>query len=123
MKISISFIKSLKQQIIASRYAVAKIANAEMLRLYFCIGRTIDNEFDKNKWGAKVIDDISKRLQQELPGLRGFSSDSIKKMRRFYKEWKSSDLIWSSLTTKIEKTIVSIFSTFLFNRYDLINHH
>ena len=30
---------------------------------------------------------ISERLQQELPGLRGFSSSNIKNMRLFYEEW------------------------------------
>ena len=90
LQVSFDFIKKLKEQIVASRYVVAKIANAEMLRLYFSVGELIENEFARNKWGAKVVEDISLRLQQELPGLRGFSSENIKKMRRFYKEWNSS---------------------------------
>ena len=37
---------------------------------------------------AKALDSISERLQRELPGLRGFSSGNLKKMRIFYEEWK-----------------------------------
>ena len=39
-------------------------------------------------WGAKALDSISERLQRELPGLRGFSSGNLKKMRIFYEEWQ-----------------------------------
>jgi hypothetical protein len=49
------------------------------LRLYFSVGKIIDEEFKKNNWGAKVIDEISERLQKELPGIRGFSSKNIAK--------------------------------------------
>ncbi len=62
----------------------------------------IDEQFAKQKWGSKIIDDISVRLQQELPGLRGFSGQNLRKMRVFYQEWNSSNTIYSSLTSKLE---------------------
>ena len=39
-------------------------------------------------WGSKALDSISERLQRELPGLRGFSSGNLKKMRILYEEWQ-----------------------------------
>lgn len=104
INVSTDFIKKLKQQILASRFVVAKIANAEMLRLYFSIGKMVEDEFEKNKWGAKVIQDISSRLQIELPGVRGFSGKNIEKMRSFYNAWKFETAIYSSLTSKIENS-------------------
>ena len=117
LEISLDFIKQLKQQIVASRYVVSKIANAESLKLYFTIGKIVDEQFEKSNWGAKVLDSISEKLQQELPGLRGFSGKNISKMRTFYKEWKDiihssltsefrndENTIWSLLTSKLEKT-------------------
>ncbi|KXX71379.1 DUF1016 N-terminal domain-containing protein [Flammeovirga sp. SJP92] len=103
MLVPANFIKDLKQQILQSRYAVAKIANAEMLRLYFTIGELVETAFQNNKWGAKVLEDISSKLQQELPGLRGFSGKNISKMRSFYNVWKDEYAICSSLTSKLEK--------------------
>ena len=38
-------------------------------------------------WSSNAIAVISKMLQQELPGLRGYSEASIKMMRIFYEEW------------------------------------
>jgi len=55
-----------------------------------------------------MLDEISVRLQQELPGLRGFSATNLKRMRFFYNAWKDSNLIGSSVTNKlrnVESTI------------------
>ena len=100
--ISVDFIKQLKQQILSSRYIVAKIANAESLRLYFAIGKSLDRQFESEKWGAKVLDTVSERLQKELPGLRGFSASNMRKMRAFYQAWENINLISSTLTNQFE---------------------
>ena len=104
LNVSVDFIMLLKQQILRSRYIVAKIANAESLQLYYNIGKAIDEQFESQSWGTKILDTISLRLQQDLPGLRGFSASNLKKMRVFYKEWKTSNVISSSTTTKLENT-------------------
>ena len=93
ISVSIDFIKQLKQQILASRYIVARIANAESLKLYYNIGKAIAQQFKTQTWGAKVLDNISAQLQQELPGLRGFSGQNLSKMRVFYNAWNSVDSI------------------------------
>jgi hypothetical protein len=100
-RLSLDFIKQLKQQILASRYVIAKIANAEMLSLYFSVGKMVENEFQKNKWGAKVNDEIAARLQQELPGLRGFSGSNIRKMRLSYQGWCRTETICPTLSDKL----------------------
>ena len=108
--INIDFIKQLKQQIIQSRYRVAKIANAESLSLYFSIGKMVEEQFEKQKWGAKIYDSISSLLQQELPGLRGFSGSSIRKMRLFYQIWNTSEIICPSVTDKLDNNSNAIGS-------------
>jgi predicted nuclease of restriction endonuclease-like (RecB) superfamily len=111
INISTDFIKKLKQQILASRYVVAKIANAESLKLYYVIGGDIDFEIKNNAWGDKILDAISVRLQQELPGLRGFSASNLKKMRIFYNAWKPVREIGSSLTNQNESNKNAIGSS------------
>jgi predicted nuclease of restriction endonuclease-like (RecB) superfamily len=39
------------------------------------------------KWGTGAIEEISRQLQVELPGLRGYSATNIRYMRIFYEEW------------------------------------
>jgi hypothetical protein len=101
MEVTIELIKLLKQKILSSRYLIAKMANAESLRLYFSIGHDLDIEIYKNAWGDKILESVSARLQQELPGLRGFSGSNIRKMRIFYQAWKQSLEISSSLSDKL----------------------
>lgn len=106
--ISVEFIKDLKSRILSSRYNVAKVANLESLKLYFLIGKMIDDKFQTEKWGTKTLERVSERLQQELPGLRGFSGQNLRKMRVFYQEWSDLDVICSTVSNKLEKNLKSI---------------
>ena len=45
------------------------------------------NTRNKN-WGKGFIEAVSEQLRKELPGLRGFSAASLRKMRTFYEEWQ-----------------------------------
>jgi len=64
------FITELKQSIIQSRYQAARLANREQLSLYLRTGQMLTQKIDSEKWGAKVIEQISTDLQKQLPGLR-----------------------------------------------------
>ena len=80
-------VKQIKSAILQSRYITAKVANKEMLFLYYGVGKTISEKVAAEKWGSKTIEKLSGDLQNELKGLRGFSSANLKKMRQFYEEW------------------------------------
>lgn len=80
-------VRVIKAEILRSRYRVSRLANAELLMLYFRVGAYISAKSRKCKWGSGAVDSISSRLQQELPGLRGFSATNIKSMRLFFEAW------------------------------------
>jgi len=84
-------VKEIKLAILQARAKAAHIANAEALKLYFFVGGYISKKTRNAKWGSGAIDALSERLQVELPGLRGFSASSIKRMRKFFEAW--SDVI------------------------------
>ena len=56
--------------------------------LYYSIGQFISTNTRNKNWGKGFIEAISEQLRKELPGLRGFSAPSLRKMRTFYEEWK-----------------------------------
>ena len=64
-------VKVIKAAILKSRYIAARRANGEMLKLYFAIGGYVSQNSRNGRWGSGVIDEISRLLQKELPGLRG----------------------------------------------------
>jgi len=90
---------ALRSAISQSRYRAAKLANREMLSLYFGIGKFISENSRNYFWGTNAIETISERLQQEMPGLRGFSPVNIKRMRQFYEEWEQFLFPDNQLTT------------------------
>lgn len=100
----IETIKLLKSAILASRYRAAVLVNKEMLGLYFAVGKLISEKTQKEKWGAKVLEQISNDLQKELPGLRGFSASNIKRMRIFYDGWEDHFSICESTINPIGPT-------------------
>jgi predicted nuclease of restriction endonuclease-like (RecB) superfamily len=80
-------VRQIKLAILQSQYRAAKGVNAEQLSLYFGIGQYISEHSRKGYWGTGAIEGISKQLQRELPGLRGFSGANLKFMRQFYEAW------------------------------------
>ncbi|MDE5856934.1 MAG: hypothetical protein K2H32_01035, partial [Muribaculaceae bacterium] len=81
-------VQTIKEAILRSQYQAAKLVNREMLSLYYGIGRYVSANSRKGFWGTNAIETISDRLRKELPGLKGFSTTSIKKMRQFYEQWE-----------------------------------
>lgn len=98
-----SAIKEIKAAILKSRYTAARLANRELLLLYFKVGQYVSNNSREGFWGTGAIAEISKRLTQELPGLRGFSEGNIKKMRLFYEAWKDVFSNRSPLTNEFSE--------------------
>ena len=84
----INFITEIKQQIIQSRYNAAKSVNKEQLFLYFNTGRAISQKVKAENWGESVIKKLAYDLQRQLPGLKGFSFTSLKRMRQFYEAYQ-----------------------------------
>lgn len=81
-------VKAIKQAVLESRYRAARLVNKEILALNYGIGKFISINSRTAQWGSNAISVISKLLQQELPGIKGYSEASIKMMRTFYEEWK-----------------------------------
>lgn len=67
----------------------------EQLLLYFKTGKMLSEKIAAEKWGAKVVEQIAKDLQKQLPGLRGFSYRNLMNMRRFFTEYQSLTFLQS----------------------------
>jgi predicted nuclease of restriction endonuclease-like (RecB) superfamily len=96
----IQFITDLKKSIVQSRYQAARLANREQLLLYFKTGKMLSEKVAKEKWGAKVLEQISDDLQKQLPGIKGFSVRNLKNMRQLYEAYENS-VIGQSLSAQL----------------------
>jgi len=95
-------IKALKSAILQSRYRAAALVNKELLSLYFAVGKFISQKIEEEKWGAKVIENLSADLQVELPGLKGFSATNMKRMRLFFESWQEQTVIRPTVSAKLQ---------------------
>lgn len=81
-------VKAIIGAILQSQQRALGAINQEQLALYYGIGRFVSVNTRNKNWGKGFIEAISEQLRKELPGLRGFSAASLRKMRTFYEEWR-----------------------------------
>ncbi|MFM8831862.1 MAG: YhcG family protein, partial [Spartobacteria bacterium] len=77
----------IKSRIRAAQNRAALSANAEMILLYWDIGRMIAARQEREGWGAGVIPKLAVDLKNELPKEKGFSERNLKRMLRFFREY------------------------------------
>ena len=80
-------VQTIKGAILQSQSRAARMISGTQLSLYFGVGLYVSANSRKGTWGTGAIKVISEQLRRELPGLRGFSEESIKKMRMFAEFW------------------------------------
>ena len=84
-------VEIIKTAILQGQYEAAKGVNRIQLAVYFGIGKYISLNTRHGVWGTGALEFISQILRKEMPGLRGFSANSLKNMRKFYENWKILD--------------------------------
>jgi predicted nuclease of restriction endonuclease-like (RecB) superfamily len=77
----------IKTRVRAAQHRAALSANAEMIALYWDIGRMIAARQKLEGWGAGVIPRLAADLKNELPEQKGFSARNIGYMIRFAREY------------------------------------
>lgn len=93
---------AIKKVILLQQVNAAQQVNAVQLALYYRVGKFVSENSRSGYWKKGAIDYISKRLQEQLPGLRGFSATNIKQMRLFYEAWPGGRLTASKRDYTIE---------------------
>jgi predicted nuclease of restriction endonuclease-like (RecB) superfamily len=82
-----ALLNDVKSRIRQAQTKAALAINAEMLKLYWDIGRIIDLRQGEEGWGAGIIPRLAKDIRNELPELKGFSERNLKRMLAFYREY------------------------------------
>ena len=96
--------EAIKTAILQGQYEALKGENRIQLAVYYSIGKYVSQNSRKGKWGTGALASISNHLRKILPGLRGFSAESLKKMRLFYEAW---DMLDNSLY-KSDNSVIAI---------------
>jgi len=81
-------LKEIKTRIQQAQTRAIFSVNAELIRLYWDIGRMIDDRQRREGWGAAVIPRLARELHNELPEEKGYSERNIKRMLAFYRTYR-----------------------------------
>jgi len=77
-------LEEIKNRVRAAQYEALKAVNRELVALYWDIGGLIAQRQKEQGWGKSVVETLSKDLQEEFPGMSGFSTQNLWYMRHFY---------------------------------------
>lgn len=78
------FLADMKNQIQTAQVRAALSVSRELVRLYWKIGRDIVTRQQEQGWGQAVIARLAADLQKAFPGIQGFSSRNLERMRAFF---------------------------------------
>lgn len=87
------FIQDLKQRIMSARISAARAVNRDIIFLYWDIGQGIVEKQRVLGWGDSVVEMVAADLRRAFPGVKGFSSDSVWRMRQFYLEYANPEFL------------------------------
>jgi len=87
------FFIDIKSRIRAAQYEAMKSVNKAMIQLYWDIGRQITEKQKVLGWGKAVVETLSKDLQKEFPGIKGFGERNIWYMQQFYAEYQGNEFL------------------------------
>jgi len=92
-----TLLAEIKQRIRDRQAKAAQSVNAELIALYWDIGRLLHERQQRQGWGAGIIPRLAKDIVNELPDVKGFSERNLKRMLRFYREYAFSPGLGSTV--------------------------
>ena len=85
------FLQDILVKIQSARYEMLKSVSKQTVLLYWEIGKSVSEKVHNEDWGKSVVEKLSKDLQTEFSGIRGFSSRNIWNMKNFYEFYAKNE--------------------------------
>lgn len=95
-------LREIKSRIQQAQTRAMLSVNAELVKLYWDIGRMIAARQQQEGWGAAVIPRLARKLEDELAAVKGFSERNIGRMIAFYREYPTPQDFVPQAAAKIE---------------------
>jgi len=89
----LNFKNEITARIRSAQYEALKAVNKEMIALYWEVGKRITEQQMTLGWGKSVVENLSRDIQKEFPGIQGFGVRNMWDMARFYTEYQSNEIL------------------------------
>lgn len=84
-------LKDIKGRIRSAQYDAVRAVNKELISLYWDIGSMIIDRQKGKTWGKAIVEQLARDLQTEFPGIGGFSSQNLWRMKQFYDSYAKNE--------------------------------
>ena len=81
-------LKVIRQQVQETQIKATLSANKELISLYWSIGKIIAEKQKVHGWGTNAIEQLATDLQNEFPGVSGFSRANVFRMKAFFSSYE-----------------------------------
>ncbi|WP_243018458.1 MULTISPECIES: PDDEXK nuclease domain-containing protein [Candidatus Cardinium] len=85
-------LNDLKTSVATAKYKASLHVNKALVSLYHHIGNRILHAQVQERWGTGVIGQLSKDLRAAFPGMKGFSPQNLKYMRKFAQVYDQNEI-------------------------------
>ena len=86
-----------------ARTQALKAVNAELIHMYWNVGKYLSEMCESSAFGDKVIDQAAAYIAKTNPGIKGFNRRGLYRMKQFYEVYKEDEFV-SALLTQISWT-------------------
>lgn len=83
-----------------SRQNALRKVNEELIQMYWNVGEYLSKYSEQASYGDSYIDAISREIQDEFPGIKGFNRRGLYRMKQFYEVYNDNPIV-SPLVTQI----------------------
>ncbi len=86
-----------------ARGRALKAVNAELIQMYWEVGKYLSDLCAVSSFGDKIIDEVAAYISKTAPALKGFNRRGLYRMRQFYETYRDNEFV-SALLTQISWT-------------------
>lgn len=86
-----------------ARTRALKAVNAELIQMYWNVGKYLSALCADSEFGDKVIDEVAEYIAKANPGVKGFNRRGLYRMKQFYETYRNDEFV-TPLVTQISWT-------------------
>lgn len=111
-----ALLRQIRQRVLIAQQRAIYAANEEMLRMYWDIGKMLQQSQQADGWGRKTLQRLSVDLKNDYPEIKGFSVRNMQCMMQFFDEYNqeltmvkgAASTITQSMIAQLEKSSAPI---------------
>lgn len=100
-------LRQIKQRVLLAQQRAIYAANEEMLRMYWDIGRMLQQSQQTDGWGKRTLQRLSVDMKNDYPEIKGFSVRNMQCMMQFFNEYNQELTMVKGVAPTITQSVIA----------------